>query len=425
MSQPIITVDKLSKSYRLEAQRGGDRVLASKFGGAVKRLFGRQRAAETIWALRDVSFEVKPGEAVGIVGANGAGKSTLLRIIARLTRPTAGRLSVRGRIGSMLDFGVGFHPELTGRENVLLSGVILGMRRAEIRGKFDEIVSFSGIEKFLDEPVKHYSSGMRMRLAFSVMVTLEPEILLLDEIMGVGDESFRQRSTLRMKQLIESGRTVLFVSHNQRAVGDLCDWTMQLEKGRIDRMGATTKVVQEYIEQQVGLERPIERGHAELPPNPTQAMALRAVTILDEHGTVTDQVELSRPFGVRIGYEINKPVTGVHVFCRIETADGLTVLGSGDADCEPGRLGERSPGVYTAEFEVPGGLLEANLYRITIGMGQPYRKLMEQRDGVVYFSIVDESSIRRSWYEQKRPGMIGQEYVWRYHEADPWARERG
>ncbi len=421
MSQSIITVEKLGKSYRLEATRGGDHVLASRLVGAMKRVFTQQRTRDTIWALRDVSFEVNPGEAVGIVGANGAGKSTLLKIIARLTRPTAGRLSVRGRIGSMLDFGVGFHPELTGRENVLLSGVILGMRRAEIRRKFDEIVGFSGIERFLDEPVKHYSSGMRMRLAFSIMVTLEPEILLIDEIMGVGDESFRQRSTQRMKQLIESGRTVLFVSHNQRAVADLCNWTMQLEKGHIDRMGATTKVVQEYIEQQVALERPIAKGHAEMAPNPGQAMVVRAVSILDEHGRVVDQVEISRPFRVRIGYDINHSVTGVHVFCRIETADGLTVLGSGDADCEPGRLAERSPGAYTAEFEVPGGLLEANLYRISISMGRPFRKLIERQHGVVYFSLVDESSVRRSWYEQKRPGIIGQEYVWRYHEADPWA----
>ena len=421
MSQPIITVEKLGKSYRLEAKRGGDHVLASRLVGAVKRVFTQQTTRDTIWALRDVSFEVNPGEAVGIVGANGAGKSTLLKIIARLTRPTAGRLAVRGRIGSMLDFGVGFHPELTGRENVLLSGVILGMRRAEIRRKFDEIVGFSGVERFLDEPVKHYSSGMRMRLAFSIMVTLEPEILLIDEIMGVGDESFRQRSTQRMKQLIESGRTVLFVSHNQRAVADLCNWTMQLEKGRIDRMGATTKVVQEYIEQQVALERPIAKGHAEMAPNPGQAMAVRAVSILDEHGRVVDEVEISRPFRVRIGYDINHSVTGVHVFCRIETADGLTVLGSGDADCEPGRLAERSPGSYTAEFEVPGGLLEANLYRISIGMGRPYRKLIEQCYGVVYFSLVDETSIRHTWYEQQRPGMIGQEFVWRYHEADPWA----
>ena len=259
MSQPILTVENLSKSYRLEAQRAGDRVLASQLVGALRRVITRRDTQKLIWALRDVSFEVEPGQAVGIVGANGAGKSTLLKIIGRLTLPTSGRVSVRGRIGSMLDFGVGFHPELTGRENVFLSGVILGMGRAEIRAKFDEIVNFSGIEHFLDEPVKHYSSGMRMRLAFSVMVTLEPEILLLDEIMGVGDESFRQRSTERMKMLIQSGRTVLFVSHNQRAVADLCDWTMQLEKGRIDRMGSTTTVVQEYIEQQAAREQPISK----------------------------------------------------------------------------------------------------------------------------------------------------------------------
>jgi lipopolysaccharide transport system ATP-binding protein len=427
MSQPILTVEKLSKSYRLEAQRAGERVLASQLVGALRRVITRRNTQKLIWALRDVSFEVEPGQAVGIVGANGAGKSTLLKIIGRLTLPTSGRVSVRGRIGSMLDFGVGFHPELTGRENVFLSGVILGMGRAEIRAKFDEIVNFSGIEHFLDEPVKHYSSGMRMRLAFSVMVTLEPEILLLDEIMGVGDESFRQRSTERMKTLIQSGRTVLFVSHNQRAVADLCDWTMQLEKGRIDRMGSTTQVVQEYIEQQVSRarEQPIAKGHAELEPKPYQAMVLRAVSIVDDSDTVTDVVELSRPFRVRIRYDVNVAVSNAHVFCRIETADGLTVIGSGDADCDPRRLAERPAGTYTADFEVPGGLLEASLYRITIGMGEPFKRSMERREGVVYFTLIDESSTRQTWYQQTRPGLIGQEYLWRYHGHVPWAQKPG
>ena len=245
MSQPFVIVEHLSKCYRLDARRAHDRTLASSLLGAVKRPLrwatNQRKDTDTIWALRDVSFEVKPGEAVGIVGPNGAGKSTLLKIISRLTRPTSGRLAVQGRVASMLGLGVGFHPELTGRENVSLSGVILGLKRAEIRRRFDAIVDFSGIEAFIDVPVKKYSSGMRVRLAFAVMATLELEVLLIDDVLGVGDKDFRQKSSKRMTEMIDSGRTVLLVSHNQSEIERLCNWKIQMEKGRIVDVGATAK----------------------------------------------------------------------------------------------------------------------------------------------------------------------------------------
>jgi hypothetical protein len=223
-----------------------------------------------------------------------------------------------------------------------------------------------------------------------------------------------------MEELIDGGRTVLFVSHNQRAVGDLCDWTMQLDRGRVVERGATARVVRQYVEAQVEKDKPVARGHAELGPAPEKAMCLRAASIVDESGNVAQTIELSRPFRVRLRYQVNQAIESAQVFCRVETGEGLTVLGSGDADIDHARLGTRRPGTYTAEFEVPGGLLEANLYRITVGMGVPFHKLLERQEGVVYFTVVDQSSRRRLWYQQTRPGLFGQELPWRY-DAEPCA----
>ncbi|MCA1614282.1 MAG: ABC transporter ATP-binding protein, partial [Acidobacteria bacterium] len=243
----MIKVEGISKSYRLGARQAAYATLRDSIAGALRAPFTRRAPRETVWALHDVTFEVEPGEVVGVVGRNGAGKSTLLKVLSRITEPTGGRVELYGRVGSLLEVGTGFHPELSGRDNIYFSGAILGMRREEIARKFDEIVSFAEVEKFIDTPVKHYSSGMYMRLAFAVAAHLEPEILLVDEVLAVGDASFQQKCLGKMGEVARAGRTVLFVSHNMTAVNQLCPRTIMLSDGRVARAGPTAEVVPEYL----------------------------------------------------------------------------------------------------------------------------------------------------------------------------------
>ncbi len=258
MSTAAIEVDGLGKRYLL-GEREQYQALRDVLSSAPRRLVGRVRRADDdpsdrphTWALRDVEFAVQPGEVLGIIGHNGAGKSTLLKILSRITRPTEGRAVMRGRIGSLLEVGSGFHPELTGAENILLNGAILGMSRAEVRERFDEIVAFAGVEQFLQTPVKRYSTGMYMRLAFAVAAHLEPEILIIDEVLAVGDAEFQRKCIGRMNELSRGhGRTVLFVSHNLAAVKQLCPRSIWLDNGRMRADGPTADVIDHYLEQHV------------------------------------------------------------------------------------------------------------------------------------------------------------------------------
>jgi lipopolysaccharide transport system ATP-binding protein len=252
-ARPIITVENLGKKYRLDHQADRPRYssLRDVLSEKAKRLFrpaaSRAQRMEEFWALKDVSFEVRPGEVVGIIGRNGAGKSTLLKILSRITEPTTGRVRLRGRIASLLEVGTGFHQELTGRENIFLNGAILGMSRTEIRSKFDEIVAFSEVEKFLDTPVKRYSSGMYVRLAFGVAAHLEPEILVVDEVLAVGDAEFQKKCLGKMQDVSKGGRTVLFVSHNMSAIQSLCTAAVVLERGRLRFLGSIEAAIGEYL----------------------------------------------------------------------------------------------------------------------------------------------------------------------------------
>ena len=260
MAEPIIRVENLGKCYRLQHEsRERYTALRDVITRKVKGLFrpaaraqAQGASQEDFWALKDVSFEVKPGEVIGIIGRNGAGKSTLLKILSRITEPTKGRITLKGRVASLLEVGTGFHPELTGRENIFLNGAILGMIRAEIKSKFDEIVAFAGVEKFLDTPVKHYSSGMYVRLAFAVAAHLEPEILVIDEVLAVGDAEFQKKCLGKMGEVARGGRTVLFVSHNMSAVRSLCGSAMLLEGGQLKTTGAVSAVTDSYLRNMSG-----------------------------------------------------------------------------------------------------------------------------------------------------------------------------
>jgi lipopolysaccharide transport system ATP-binding protein len=260
MSRPAITIENLSKRYILGKKRGQreglrhalEEILRRPFASLRDAFQGAGREAEEFWALQDVSFSVKEGDVVAVIGRNGAGKSTLLKILSRITEPTSGRITIHGRVASLLEVGTGFHQELTGRENIFLNGAILGMTRGEIRRKFDEIVAFSEVEKFLDTPVKRYSSGMYVRLAFAVAAHLEPEILIVDEVLAVGDSAFQKKCLGKMGEVAESGRTVLFVSHNMGAVQALCRNAIYLKGGRLRNLGPIGPIVQQYLEESGG-----------------------------------------------------------------------------------------------------------------------------------------------------------------------------
>jgi lipopolysaccharide transport system ATP-binding protein len=338
MSEAIITVENLGKCYRLQHQQERQRYVALRdvITSKVKGLFGNRQPAvggrqseEDFWALKDVSFEIKQGEVVGIIGRNGAGKSTLLKILSRITEPSSGRIRIGGRVASLLEVGTGFHPELTGRENIFLNGAILGMTRAEIRGKFDEIVAFAEVEKFLDTPVKRYSSGMYVRLAFAVAAHLEPEILIVDEVLAVGDVAFQKKCLGKMQDVSRhQGRTVLFVSHNMAAVKALCRKGILLEQGRVERCGPVDEIVERYL---CGGESGVHSGVIPdaLPRQfATGEARLRRVQMVDGSGQPVQFVLTGEALSIRIEWEVIRPLASALIEIGVMDSDGRQVTQS-------------------------------------------------------------------------------------------------
>jgi lipopolysaccharide transport system ATP-binding protein len=333
VARPIISAEEVSKAYRLGHREEAPDTLIGAVAGVLtaplrnwhnlKKLDTAKQEDhddDTLWALRGVNFEVATGEVVGIIGRNGAGKSTLLKILSRITEPTSGRIVLRGRVSSLLEVGTGFHPELTGRDNIYMNGTILGMRKREIDRKFDEIVEFSGVEKFLDTPVKRYSSGMTVRLAFAVAAHLEPEILIVDEVLAVGDAEFQRKCLGKMQDVAQGGRTVLFVSHNMAAVEALCHRAIELRGGRMVRMGEAADVVREYRRSafaQVG-----QRATTAL----SSACYFRDATLVDEHGDTTTFVPLGGLFTLRIVVDPPTAVRHPQIGVGIDTIAGERML---------------------------------------------------------------------------------------------------
>ncbi|HEX6664725.1 MAG TPA: polysaccharide ABC transporter ATP-binding protein [Gaiellaceae bacterium] len=360
-----ISADGLSKKYRIGQYRAAYGTLRDSIMHGV----GRMRHGhlhdppKEIWAVRDVSFEARRGEVLGIIGPNGAGKSTLLKILTRITAPTEGRAEIRGRVGSLLEVGTGFHPELTGRENIYLNGAILGMKRGEINQKFDAIVTFSGVERFIDTPVKRYSSGMFVRLAFSVAAHFEPEVMIVDEVLAVGDADFQRRSLGRMETLGESGRTVLFVSHNLQAVLQLCDRAILLESGRVVRDGPTNEVVAYYEEQTVGGgAQAVWEDPDDAPGN--DLVRLQAVRVVDETGRLSPTVDVRQPVGLELSFRVLRDGDPVMPKIKITDQHGAICFNAMDTSSrweEPAR-----PGDYVATAWVPGNLLNEGRFSVDV-----------------------------------------------------------
>jgi lipopolysaccharide transport system ATP-binding protein len=390
--RPIIKADHLGKRYRLgtrEAAYSTVREALISAAAAPLRMIRRNsnRKEKTLWALRDISFEVQAGEVVGIIGRNGAGKSTLLKILSRVTEPTTGRAELYGRVGSLLEVGTGFHPELTGRENIFLNGSILGMARREIQRKFDQIVSFAEVEKFLDTPVKRYSSGMYVRLAFAVAAHLEPEILVVDEVLAVGDYAFQQKCLNMMRDVSVQGRTVLFVSHNMGAISRLCQRCILLDQGRMVDSGTTARVVQAYMS--TGL---AQRAEYTQKSDPEKAVNLRSVSVVGSDGLPRSEVGYDESPRFVLEYEVNRAVSSASIGIAIFTADGTCAFASADFDAEPELLAQRLPGTYRAEVEIPSKWLNIGMYSVAVHMANASNGTVYDAVDALIFNVIDTGS---------------------------------
>jgi lipopolysaccharide transport system ATP-binding protein len=428
MSKLAIKVNNISKLYRLGMKEQASENLGAALAKFIRSPVKNYRKYRSLYrfddvigdsgqddyestdvlrALRGVSFEVNQGEVVGIIGTNGAGKSTLLKVLSRITPPTQGTVEIHGRVSSLLEVGTGFHPELSGRENVYLNGTILGMRKREIDRKFDEIVEFSGVEKFLDTPVKRYSSGMRIRLAFAVSAHLEPEILIIDEVLAVGDAEFQKKCLNKMQDVGNEGRTVLFVSHNMAAITRLCPRVILLDEGRLKKDGAAEEIVSAYLH--AGRETTAVREWTDLSRAPgDDVVRLCAVRIRGEEGEVASVHDVRKSVGLEIEFEVLEAGHHLMPYFSLMDEQGVIVFSSIDQDVE-WRGQERPEGRFICTAWIPGNLLTEGTYYVRATMrGNDRRKRRIDEREIVIFNIMDtmEGDSSRGNWVGRMPGVV-------------------
>jgi len=419
----VIQVENLSKVYRL-GQIGGRTLREDLNRWWARRLnkpdpslkIGQEdhgnRMGEHIWALRDVSFDVTQGNILGIIGRNGAGKSTLLKVLSRITAPTAGRINVKGRVASLLEVGTGFHPELTGRENVFLNGAILGMERNEIGKKFDEIVAFSEVEQFIDTPVKRYSSGMYVRLAFAVAAHLEPEILVVDEVLAVGDSEFQRKCLGKMSDVAQEGRTVLFVSHNMSAILRLTEEAILLDNGRLVIYADTPKTVDYYMSS--GFAQISERlWHENEVPNSAAPFRPIALRLLDSQGRISDTARSTEQITIEMHYRLEAPVKGLRVGLYLQTARGEHVFTSFDTDdaAKFENYAVRGAGVYVSRCSLPSDILNEGRYVLGVNASSYRVKRYFQDEQALVFNVDAAGAPGMHWPEARK-GLIRPRLDW-------------
>lgn len=411
MGDIAVRVENLSKLYRIGAKQESYRTFRDSITDALtapfKRVAGLLRGnaaaaanlSETIWALKDVSFEVKKGEVVGIIGRNGAGKSTLLKILSRITEPTSGEAKVYGRVGALLEVGTGFHPELTGRENIYLNGAILGMSRDEIKRKFDEIVAFAEVEKFIDTPVKHYSSGMGLRLGFAVAAHLEPEILIVDEVLAVGDAAFQKKCLGKMSEVAGEGRTVLFVSHNMVAVQSLCQRSVWLEQGKTVLDGTSAEVVSAYL--QTGASLATERVWEDPQTAPgCEEVKLRRICVRPVDGTPADPITVDTPIVLEFEYWNFKPDHYLNLSLHVYDGRETLAFNTFPLD-EDGGIGKPFPvGLFRSACFIPKNLLNDDRYCIRLLIVQDQAALIYWMPDALVFQVSEseQRSKMLSWH---------------------------
>ncbi|MGN6267197.1 MAG: ABC transporter ATP-binding protein [Ginsengibacter sp.] len=419
----VIKVENLSKQYRLGNVGTGS--IAHDVNRAWHRLRGKEDpylkigeendrskrgSSDYVWALRDINFDVKQGEVLGIIGRNGAGKSTLLKILSRTTSPTTGSIKIKGRVASLLEVGTGFHPELTGRENIFLNGAILGMTKKEIKSKFDEIVDFAGVERYIDTPVKRYSSGMYVRLAFGVAAHLEPEILIVDEVLAVGDAEFQKKALGKMKDVSgKEGRTVLFVSHNMGAISTLCDKVMVLQNGKLSFNGATKNGLEYYFGSQKNLKSLLDLKEA-LQKKEDENFKLLDFVITQDG---SDNLEFlsSKNIIVEFKYEIKKPVLGLRLgFDLLEKSSDITIFRTfHDDSYEEMSIIEK--GIYVSKVVIEKDLLKEGIYILNVAIGIHNVRWIMYEDYRIELSISNVGGVNKL-FSDNRPGILMPRLLW-------------
>lgn len=418
MGDTAISIQGLGKRYKLgtltQAYETLGDVASRLFRAAIGNGNGERREDQHIWALKDVDIEVKQGEVLGIIGRNGAGKSTLLKILSRITSPTTGRVEIKGRIGTLLEVGTGFHPELTGRENIFLNGAILGMTRAEIKRKFEEIVDFSGVEKFIDTPVKRYSSGMYVRLAFAVAAHLEPEILLVDEVLAVGDSQFQKRCLGKIGEVAQGGRTVLFVSHNMPAVTRICPRCIMFDQGKVIQDGPSPEVMKTYLGSGQGSTS--IRKWADVDDRPgNEVTTLKEVRVVTENGKISESIDIRYPVGISMDFDVHqsglKLVPNFHFY----NEEGILIFVAGDRDVNwTDRTRDR--GAYTCTVWIPGNLLSEGWVLVSVAVTQMEPTVVHffEREALA-FNVVDsmEGDTVRGSYVGAIPGVVRPKLRWK------------
>ncbi len=409
-SDLAISVRGVAKSYMIAHEANKEESNDFSFTAAVRKRARSGGKREEFWALQGVSMDVYRGDVVGIIGRNGAGKSTLLKVLSRITEPTRGEIDVYGRVGSLLEVGTGMHPELTGRENIFLNGAILGMRKSEIRSKFDEIVDFSGIERFLDTPVKRYSSGMYVRLAFAVAAHLNPEILIVDEVLAVGDSEFQKKCLGKMQDVASHGRTVLFVSHNLTAVQGLCKSAVWLAKGKVKEAGDVGRVCNNYLNEAYS-ESAVDRSWDDMETAPGDASFRLARARVSVNGPENDVISVSTPLYLEFEYWNLQPDTVLNLSLHVYNETGVMAFNTTSVG-EPNWDGRAFPcGKYRTVCEIPAGLLNDGTYRVELLAVKDRGTVVFMMEDSLLFEVVEDPSTRAGWMG-KWPGVLRPNLSW-------------
>jgi lipopolysaccharide transport system ATP-binding protein len=422
MPEPIIRVENLGKKYQIKHKEGrqGYKALRDVLADSAKTVFNlfkpksgtKSSSTEEFWALKDVSFDIQQGDVVGIIGRNGAGKSTLLKILSRITEPSTGRVTLSGRVASLLEVGTGFHPELTGRENIYLNGSILGMSRSEIARKFDEIVAFAEVEKFLDTPVKRYSSGMYVRLAFAVAAHLEPEILVVDEVLAVGDAQFQKKCLGKMGEVAKGGRTVIYVSHAMQTVTRLCNRGVLLDEGRIKANGVIDTVVRDYLSS--GESTPAHQSWPNGNGPGDEVVQLRSVRVRDIPGSTVHAVDIRKPIAVELEFEVHANGHQLVPYIHLYNSDGVCVFCASDRsefDRQP-----RGKGRYRSTVWVTGNSLSEGTFSILVAVStiEPTFVVRIKETNAAAFEVIDttDGDSVRGRYSGPYPGVVRPDLKW-------------
>jgi lipopolysaccharide transport system ATP-binding protein len=414
MSDTVIRVENLGKKYIIgHQQQERYTALRDSITNGAKGLVQSLRrgklaedpAYEEFWALKDVSFEIKQGDRVGIIGRNGAGKSTLLKILSRITEPTEGRITIKGQVASLLEVGTGFHPELTGRENISLNGAILGMSKAEIVRKFDEIVAFAEVEKFLDTPVKRYSSGMYVRLAFAVAAHLAPEILIVDEVLAVGDAQFQKKCLGKMEDVSKEGRTILFVSHAMSTVTSLCQKAIWLKSGEVYMEGDAEQITSKYLTH--GAE---SSGDVFIPDRSLNSRcSFKRLTLLNPQSEITSSFDLRKPVKVRLEYQISAPIDNLEISICVYNSSGIPIFTTHRSSYLSSSF---KAGIYVSEIEIPAQFLSPSTYSINIAAHIPRIEVLAVHESLMSFEI-EETGSNMAMYQGEAFGVVLVDFPWK------------